>query len=71
MTFEQMAEAKGYTPRLLYTIGEVEKISGLNWTVLDTECKAGRLKSVRPEGKARGRWFTPADIDAWIEANTR
>lgn len=56
-TFQQMADELGIRHKLMYTLREASRVTGVPYDTLRIECKAGRLRSQLPEGGARwGAW---------------
>lgn len=69
-TFQQMADELKLPRKLLYTLDEVSRVTGVCLTVLHGECRAGRLKCHLPAGRSRGRLVRPEWVDEWIEEGT-
>lgn len=65
--FKRTANELGLQPKLLYTMKEVSRITGVAYSTLLDECTAGRLKYHLPEGRKQGRLFRPEWVDEWIE----
>ena len=65
-----MADELGMPHKLLYSLREVARATGVDYFVLREECIAGRLKSHLPEGRTRGRMVRPEWVDEWIEEGT-
>ena len=69
-SFQAMADELGLRRKLLYTLREVARATGVDYYVLREECIAGRLKSHLPEGRTRGRMVRPEWVDEWIKEGT-
>ena len=54
-TFQQMADELGIRHKLMYTLREAARVTGVPYDTLRIECKAGRLRSQLPEGRKVGR----------------
>ena len=65
------AMAYGLKPKMCYTLAQTEKYTGISQEILVKEHDAGRLKFFRPKCSERGTFITCADLDAWIEENSR
>ena len=50
-TFQQMADELGIRHKLMYTLREAARVTGVPYDTLRIECKAGRLRSQLPEGR--------------------
>ena len=69
-TFQQMADELGIRHKLMYTLREVSRATGVAYDTVRLECKAGRMKSHLPEGRKEGRMVRPEWVDEWIEEGT-
>lgn len=69
-SFQAMADELGLRRKLLYTLREVARATGVDYCVLREECIAGRLKSHLPEGRTRGRMVRPEWVDEWLKEGT-
>ena len=54
-TFQQMADELGIRHKLMYTLREASRVTGVPYDTLRIECKAGRLRSC-PRGARWGAW---------------
>ena len=66
-TFQQMADELGIRHKLMYTLREASRVTGVPYDTLRIECKAGRLRSQLPEGRKVGRMVRPEWVEQWIE----
>lgn len=66
-TFKEIAKELGMRQKLLYSLKEVEMVTGVAYSTLRDECNAGRLKYHLPEGRRTGRLVRPEWVDEWIE----
>lgn len=65
--FADMAEAAGMGRVMLYTLQQVEKVTGVPMTTLREECLSGRLRYKRT-GEDGGRYrVRPEWVDTWVE----
>lgn len=69
-TFQQMADELGIRHKLMYTLREASRVTGVPYDTLRIECKAGRLRSQLPEGRKVGRMVRPEWVEQWIEEGT-
>lgn len=69
-TFQQMADEPGIRHKLMYTLREASRVTGVPYDTLRIECKAGRLRSQLPEGRKVGRMVRPEWVEQWIEEGT-
>ena len=58
-TFQQMADELGIRHKLMYTLREASRVTGVPYDTLRIECKAGRLRSQLPEGRQGGAHGAP------------
>lgn len=68
--FATMAKGLGICPKLLYTMKEVARVTGVPYNTIRDECDAGSLSHHLPEGRRNGRLFRPEWVDEWIEEGT-
>ena len=66
-TFRQIADALGMQPKLLYSLQETAKVTGVPYETILEECQTGRLRCYLPPGRKQGRIVRPEWVDAWIE----
>lgn len=66
-TFQQMADELGIRHKLMYTLREASRVTGVPYDTLRIECKAGRLRSQLPEGRKVGRMVRPE----WVGSGSR
>lgn len=66
-TFRQIADALGMQPKLLYSLQETAKVTGVPYETILEECRTGRLRCYLPPGRKQGRAIRPEWVDEWIE----
>ena len=66
-----MAQQAGLLKKNLYTIPEVAKATGVPYSTLLDEAAAGRLQTLLPPGRRRGRLVKPEWFDAWFAEGVR
>lgn len=63
-----MAERLGIQPRIAYTLPLLSRITGTPYSTLAAAAHDGRLRSVLPEGRQRGRLVRPEWYEEWLGA---
>lgn len=71
MTFDEIARARGFEPKLLYTVAEVSEVTGVPRKTLYDEIRADRLRATLPPGRRQGMFLRPRWVDEWIEEGAR
>lgn len=66
--FDAMAERLGIQPRIAYTLPLLSRITGTPYSTLAAAAHDGRLRSVLPEGRQRGRLVRPEWYEEWLGA---
>ncbi len=66
-SFRSAAEEMGLKHKLLYTLNEVSRVTGIAYSTLLDECNAGRLRFFLPNGRRQGRLVRPEWVDEWID----
>ena len=67
--FREWAAEAGLPAKAMYTVREVSLATGVPASTLYDEVRAGRLRSLRPNG--RGKLLRPEWVDEWIEEACR
>ena len=70
MGARELAAACGLPSKLMYTVAETAKYTGLPRSTISAEYNAGRLKATKARGRRNGTYITPEAVDAWAEANS-
>lgn len=65
--FRRTAGELGMPPKLMYSVKEVARVTGVPYSTLLAECRAGRLRSYLPKGRKQGWKVRPEWVDEWIE----
>ena len=67
--FAAMAEEAGLRRKVMYTLPEVSEVTGIPYSTLLEESKAGRLESFLPKGRKRGIRVEPEWVDEWMRGD--
>lgn len=69
--FATWAAEAGLPAKAAYSVREVALATGVPVRTLYGEAAAGRLRTFRPAGRARGALVRPEWADAWMEEGGR